>query len=272
MFPDAGLRRYDGVSQRRRRQGDEMKRLTGALVALMLILVGLTAASHAGAQPRASATSAPTLGLHQKFTEGFGRVRPRVVSYGGDPTSLVAKVHWNSWGGARAVGHGEADWVWPGWCVACGSVNLPATVVAFGLRSCGGHPAYSHVEWYFPSRGMTFSRHLGNVNVCNPRSASPVTEPPHAGCALVRAPGALITKIAVFGFGVRCPAARALLAKLDPISHYRHNARFHVGSWWCGSELIMQVTKTGPQSFECESGDDNDVSFDIMPSGDVTPG
>jgi hypothetical protein len=89
---------------------------------------------------------------------------------------------------------------------------------------------------------------------------------------LVQVPGALITKIDVFGFEIRCPAARALLAKLDPISHYRHNARFHVGSWWCGSELLMQVTKAGPQSFECESGDYNDVSFDIMPTGDVIRG
>ncbi len=249
-----------------------MKRWTGALAALMLIPVGLTSASHASAQPRASAASVPTLGLHQEFTEGFGRVRPRVVSYGGDPTSLVVKVHWSSWGGARAVGHGNADWVWPGWCVACGSVNLPATVVAFGLRTCNGHPAYSHVEWYFPSRGMTFSRTLGTLNDCNLKAASPVKEPPHAHCALVRAPGQLVTKIEVFGYGVRCPDARALVAKLNLVNHYRHNARFHVGPWWCGSELTMQVSRTGPQSFECETGDYNDVSFDIMPTGNVIQG
>jgi hypothetical protein len=243
----------------------------GVLAALMLI-AGLAGAPAASAQPQAIPASAPTLGLHTKFTEGFGHVRPRVVSFGGDPTSLVARVHWSSWGSARAVGHGEADWVWPGWCVACGSTNLPATVVAFGLRTCDGHPAYSHVEWYFPSRGMTFSPHLGTLNVCDPRSSSRVQEPPHANCALVRVPGALITKISVFGYGIRCPAARGLLAKLDPISHYRHNARFHVGRWWCGSELTMQVTTTGPQSFECESGDDNDVSFDLMPTGDVIRG
>ncbi len=249
-----------------------MKRWVGVIAALMLMVAGLGAAANAIAQPRASAASAPTLGLHTKFTEGFGHVRPRVVSYGGDPTSLVAKVHWSSWGGARAVGHGEADWVWPGWCVACGSTNLPATVVAFGLRTCGGHPAYAHVEWYFPSRGMTFSPHLGTLNVCDPSGSSHVSEPPHGNCALLRVPGALITKIEVFGYGIRCPAARALLAKLDPISHYRHNARFHAGPWWCGSELTMQVTKTGPQSFECESGDYNDVSFDVMPTGDVIRG
>ena len=34
----------------------------------------------------------------------------------------------------------------------------------------------------------------------------------------------------------------------------------------------MQTTKTGPQSFDCESGDYNDVSFDLMPTGDVIQG
>jgi hypothetical protein len=116
---------------------------------------------------------------------------------------------------------------------------------------------------------MTFSPHLGVQNICNLRAASPVAEPPHASCESVPVPGALMTKIEVFGYGVRCPDARALLAKLDPISHYRHNARFHVGPWWCGSELIMQTAKTGPQSFECESGDYNDVSFDLAPTADV---
>lgn len=243
-----------------------MRRWVGVIAGLML-MVGLAAASQAGARPRASAASAPTLGLHQRFTEGFGHARPRVVSYGGDPTSLVVGVHWSSWGGAHAVGHGMADWVWPGWCVACGSVNLPATVVAFGLRTCGGHPAYSHVEWYFPSRGMTFSKVLGTVNDCDLKAASHVTEPPHAHCAPVQAPGERVTKIEVFGDGVRCRDGRALVAKLDLVHRYRHNARFHEGPWWCGSELSMQLSKTGPQSFECESGDYNDVSFDVMPTG-----
>jgi len=241
------------------------------LIAMLMVTVGLTGAAacaHASAaRPTARAASAPTLGLHQRFTEGFGQVRPRDISYGGDETSIVGRVHWSSWGGTRAVGHGTADWVWPGWCVACGSVNLPATVVAFGLRTCGGHRAYAHVEWYFPSRGMTFSPRLGTENICNLKASPTVSGPPHAHCAMVRVPGALYTKIQVFGYGVRCPEGRALVAKLDVVSHYRHNARFHVGPWWCGSELQMQASKHGPQSFDCQSGDYNDVLFDVMPTG-----
>ena len=77
---------------------------------------------------------------------------------------------WDSWGGARAVGQGRAVWVWPGWCVACGAVNLPATVVAFGKTTCQGHSAYAYVEWFFPSRGMSFDRRLAVENLCTESS------------------------------------------------------------------------------------------------------
>jgi hypothetical protein len=243
--------------------------MVGAIAALSLTVAVAGAAT---VHPRVNATSVPTLGLHQKLTEGFGHVRPRDISYGGDPTSIVGRVRWSSWGGAHAIGHGTADWVWPGWCVACGSVQLPATVVAFGLRSCGGHPAYTHVEWYFPSRGMSFSPSLSSENICNPRASVHVKPPPQAHCALVRVPGELVTKIEVIGAGVGCPDARALVAKLDLVHYFRHNARFHVGPWWCGSELIMQLSKSGPQSFECQSGNYTDLSFDVMPTADVIRG
>lgn len=231
----------------------------GAIATVMLI-VGVSAAP-------AAAASAPTLGLHQHFTQGFGHVRPRIVSYGGDPTSLVTDVHWRSWGGARAVGEGTADWVWPGWCVACGSTQLRATVVAFGLARCGGHPAYRHVEWYFPSRGMTFSPRLGSEDACHPASSSHVPEPPHARCARVRISGGLVNEIQVLGYGVRCPGARRLIPNLGLLRHYHHNARFHVGRWWCGSELSMQVSRTGPQSFSCVSGDWNNLWFTVTRTG-----
>ncbi|HLI58420.1 MAG TPA: hypothetical protein VKV21_02015 [Solirubrobacteraceae bacterium] len=261
-----------------------MSRRLGMLAALMLVAGAVapaaasaaptrraasssTGVSPATALPSATAASAPTLGLRQRFTEGFGRVRPRTVSYGGDPTSLVARVHWRSWGGARAWGTGVADWVWPGWCVACGSEELRATVVAFGLSTCAGHPAYTHVEWYFPARGMTFSPRLGTENLCHPRARTHVTEPPHAHCAPVRIPGAYVDKLQVFGYGVRCPAARALVPHLDLLRHYGHNARFHVGRWWCGSELSMQLHRIPPQDFSCESGDDDQFWFSVARTG-----
>jgi hypothetical protein len=244
------------------------------VIATLMVMAGLTVVPAASArrvsarpQVTASAASVPTLGLRVvRFTEGFGRVRPSTVSYGGDPTSDVGRVRWNSWGGARAVGHGIADWVWPGWCVACGSVSLPATVVAFGLRTCAGHPAYSHVEWYFPSRGMTFSTRLGTENVCDPNAAAHVREPPHAHCDSAKTPGAFVDQIQVFGYGVRCPAARGLVGHLDLLRYFGHNARFQVGSWWCGTELSMQIGARGTQGVECQSGDYNDVSFSVAPT------
>lgn len=244
------------------------------VIATVMLMAGLTGAPTAVARPTATASrptatvaSVPTLGLRQRFTEGFGHVRPRVVSYGGDPTSLVGGVRWSSWGGPRAVGHGTADWVWPGWCVACGSTQLPATVVAFGLGRCGGHPAYRHVEWYFPSRGMTFSPRLGTIDVCNPRKSPNVPQPPQAHCAPVRIPGGLVNKIQAIGYGVRCPAARRLVTHLHLLRHYRHNARFRAGAWWCGSELSMQLARVGPQSFSCQSGDENNVWFSVSRTG-----
>ena len=34
---------------------------------------------------------------------GFGRARPRKIFNGGDPTGLVTKVSWQSWGGAQDI-------------------------------------------------------------------------------------------------------------------------------------------------------------------------
>lgn len=39
-------------------------------------------------------------------TKGFGRVKPREIFYGSDPTGLVCDIHWHSWGGRVARGTG----------------------------------------------------------------------------------------------------------------------------------------------------------------------
>jgi hypothetical protein len=38
---------------------------------------------------------------------GWGEERPREIFNGGDPSGLISKVHWSSWGGAVARGHGR---------------------------------------------------------------------------------------------------------------------------------------------------------------------
>lgn len=244
----------------------------GAVVAAAAVaLSGSTAyATSVRAVPaaRASAASVPTLGVPSTAPGGagfgFGRVRPRTISYGGDPTSFVSKVRWANWGGARAVGHGRADWVWPGWCVACGGVELPATVVAFGRTSCQGHSAYSQVEWYFPSRGMSFSRRLGR-NICRtgPAPVGPIKEL-KCGRVSLRSHGSVIAvadKITTFDSPISCAAVRRFVAGSGVGRYLGRNARLRVHGWWCGSELSMDFG--GPQTFSCVRGDFTNVNFDL---------
>lgn len=39
--------------------------------------------------------------------EGWGSERPEIIYNGGDPSGLIAHVHWSTWGGAVARGHGQ---------------------------------------------------------------------------------------------------------------------------------------------------------------------
>jgi hypothetical protein len=89
--------------------------------------------------------------------EGYGHVKPHTIFNGGDPTGLVKKIHWNSWGGQRATGNGTALWLGPHQIVAAGKFEKGARVVLFQLGLCQGRPAYNAIEWYFPHRGQKFS-------------------------------------------------------------------------------------------------------------------
>jgi hypothetical protein len=87
-----------------------------AAIPLALILaVALSAASEPRA--RAAPTSmvmsrsggVPTLGSSKFYapnSKGFGSVRPTEIFNGGDPSGLVTKIHWSTWGGTQAEGHG----------------------------------------------------------------------------------------------------------------------------------------------------------------------
>jgi hypothetical protein len=87
---------------------------------------------------------------------GFGQVKPAKIFNGGDPTGLVTKLAWSSWGGAKATGSGMSDYVGPGQSVATGT-QQPVTVVAFDLGICHGTLMYRAVEWYFPGQSQAFS-------------------------------------------------------------------------------------------------------------------
>lgn len=88
--------------------------------------------------------------------EGYGHAKPSTVFNGGDPTGLVRKIKWASWGGAQAVGSGISDYVSPHQDVAHGKQE-PVRIVAFDLGTCHGRPAYNAIEWYFPQHGQHFN-------------------------------------------------------------------------------------------------------------------
>jgi hypothetical protein len=243
------------------------RRAAVARIALLAVIcLGLVAAQGA-TRARAAGTTVPTLGsmafADQQTTPlpGFGTVRPSVISYEGDPTSSVGGIHWSSWGGARATGHGSADWVWPGWCVACGSVELPATVVAFDKGPCDGGLAYRKLEWFFPTRGMTFDTRLGNGNVCAASQVTRFHEPPHGTCGSEATGTALAEQISRYGYGLTCTAARRFVVSLRPDRYLNRSAKFQAHGWWCGTE----ITPDGPQSISCSRGDFDDVFFTLAP-------
>ncbi len=79
--------------------------------------------------------------------EGYGQVKPATVFSGGDPTSLVERIHWTGWGRNEAIGHGTGDYVWPGESFGSGSTPARAVLVAWDLGSCGDQLAYKKVTW-----------------------------------------------------------------------------------------------------------------------------
>lgn len=231
------------------------------------VLLSVSVAYATSPPTRGASASAPTLGV-AKFRpglSGFGQVKPRRIDYGGDPTSFVSDVKWRSWGAKRAVGHGTALWVWPGWCVACGGVELPATVVAFGRTTCQGHSVYSYVEWFFPSRGMSFNRRLAGENICN-GSSPPIGSGKELRCGQValRSGGGVVARaknIDTFDSPLSCSATRKFVAGSGAARYLHRNARFTVDGWWCGSELSMDFG--GVQSFACQRGDFTNVTFEL---------
>jgi hypothetical protein len=230
----------------------------GVCIATAAVLLSISVAD-------ATSRSAPTLGVKSSTPNGagFGQVKPQKVDFGGDPTSFVTGVKWSSWGGARAVGHGRALWVWPGWCVACGGVVLPATVVAFGRTTCQGHSAYSYVEWFFPSRGMSFNRRLAGNNLCTGK-LRPIGRSKILKCGQVRLQSVLADHIQLFDSPISCATARQFVAHSGVGQYLHRNARFTVDGWWCGSELSMDFG--GQQAVACQRGDLTNVNFDIKPA------
>jgi hypothetical protein len=124
----------------------------------LLGLLGLCAGGAAGA-------GEPVLaGPWSRSQEGYGHAKPMTVFNGGDPTGLVRRIHWSSWGGPQALGTGVSDYVGAHQSVAEGTPQ-PVKIVAFQLGLCHGRRAYDAIEWYFPQHGQRFNAHV-YINDC----------------------------------------------------------------------------------------------------------
>jgi len=204
----------------------------------------------------AVATTAPTLGLthaDRTWGAGFGAVKPAAISFNGDPTSFATKSRWSSWGGSRAVGHGMAGFVWPGFGVADGTRYTGATVVAFNLGTCGGHPAYRSEEWYFPQYGQTFARASAVWNICTgkPLSQTPATGPVYCP------KGQFNTWVSGT---VTCAELPGIADLVGGRVHQGHTAKWISHGWICGTDLAMS---RNPQTATCQSGNTDVVTFEI---------
>jgi hypothetical protein len=127
------------------------------------VVAGAVALAGVSWQPALAQTNPirvePTLGLLTgtfAHGSGFGKVMPKTVFNGGDPTGLVTSITWHDWGQRQATGTGRGLWVGPGQAVAQGTIE-PVRIVAFDLGTCNGRYMYAAVEWYFPQHKQAFN-------------------------------------------------------------------------------------------------------------------
>jgi len=124
-----------------------MRRI-GSLVAIAAVLLGVGVAVAAAGQ----SSSDPVLGPQRYPASdqvGFGHVRPSTIFMGGDPTGLLCRIHWLTWGRRFAIGTGTSLDVTGHQTTAEGKW-APAVVVLSHLGSWQGRRAYLRYRWSFP--------------------------------------------------------------------------------------------------------------------------
>jgi hypothetical protein len=187
------------------------------------------------AQAVAAGRQVPRLGRPWGHSQsGYGKVRPSLISNGGDPTGQVEHVHWTSWGASQAIGEGDAEYVWPGTDVASNRIAPGARVVAFHLGTCRGHRAYNAIEWYFPSYGETFDPN-SYINICTGKYVEPPL-PPETSCPDTPLADEAGTASEVKVFGITCAAADTVIGETNTAQFGTGEARFVQGGFRCGSE------------------------------------
>jgi hypothetical protein len=201
--------------------------------------------------PNAIPATVPTLGRSTAPNQkGYGRVRPSTIYNGGDPTGLVQHVRWSQWGGRRAIGQGIGDFVWPGQSVGGGSIQTPATIVAYDRGPCRGRVAYRKIEWYFPSYGETFEPNQFQ-DICGhnyPRYVAP----PQCGTVAIGSGEGVATSIQARGIG--CAQARELVANSPAMRYFNGGGRFIYAGLYCGTEGYNPELSSPPIAFECARG------------------
>jgi hypothetical protein len=116
------------------------------LPALLLALTGALAPLPSAA---ATAASQPVLGSPSHLApaaQGYGKVAPRHVYNGGDPSGEVARLGWRHWGAATATGRGVTWLLRPegGYYARPGRIVLRAEA----LGTCpDGTAAYTRLEF-----------------------------------------------------------------------------------------------------------------------------
>lgn len=120
----------------------------------VVAVVAVMSAALACAALAVAASSAPVLGSASAFMggQGFGKVKPKTVFLGGDPTGLFKKLSWKDWGSSTATGTGSGFYPPPG-KPTVDSVKVPVTLIASSLGKCHGHEAYRKLAVYFTYKG-----------------------------------------------------------------------------------------------------------------------
>ncbi len=196
---------------------------------------------------------------HGPGLSGFGLSRPRRVFLGGDPTGLLERIHWSSWGGARANGTGEAEYVWPGTAVAANPIAPGARVVAFHLGTCRGVRSYNAVEWYFPRYGESFNPR-DYFNTCTGRPVAPA--PMISSCPDVTLADGTGKATSIIAIGLSCASASPVIMAM-PAAHYLPGGgRFSEAGYRCGSEGVG--SEGGSPLFACQLGM-REFSFSLEP-------
>jgi hypothetical protein len=129
--------------------------------------------STASAEPVLGAT----WGSNQK---GLAEATPTGVDFGGDATGVVTGITWADWGQPTATGQGTAVYVAPDQANADGT-EQPATVVATGLGTCKGVPAYTQLWWFFPGKGGAGSAHFDACTGADTHTGLGATSAPSTG-------------------------------------------------------------------------------------------